>query len=80
MIPIGVTLYSLFKPLCNVLHGEQAEYAQQQPGTKTTINPAEDTRKKECKPNETESNSVTLQCATVAISLPQARRYCNTPP
>jgi len=29
-----------------------AEQAQQHPGVKTAINPAEDNRKKQCKPNE----------------------------
>ena len=37
---------------------EKAEQAQQRPGNKTTINkttihPAEDNRKKQCRPNET---------------------------
>ena len=32
---------------------EKAEYAQLHPGTKTAIDPAEDNRKKQCKPNET---------------------------
>ena len=32
---------------------EKAEQAQQHPGSKTTINPAGDNRKKQCRPNET---------------------------
>ena len=36
---------------------EKAEQAQQHPGTRTTINPAEDSRKKQCRPNETKPNS-----------------------
>ena len=36
---------------------EKAEQAQQQPGTKTTINPAQVNRKKQCGPNETKPNS-----------------------
>ena len=36
---------------------EKTEYAQKHPGVKTTINPAEDNRRKQCKPNETKPNS-----------------------
>ena len=39
---------------------EKAEQAQQHPGTKTTINLAEDNRKKQCKPNEPKPYSVTI--------------------
>ena len=40
-----------------VCYTDQAEQAQQHPGIKTTINPAEDNRKKQCRPNETKPNS-----------------------
>ena len=36
---------------------EKAEQAQQHPGIKTIINPAEDNRKKQCRPNDTKRNS-----------------------
>ena len=35
---------------------EYAQQAQQHPGTKAAINPAEDNRKKQCKPYTTEPN------------------------
>ena len=38
-------------------YAEKAEQAQQQPGIKATINPAEDNCKKQCKPNKTTPNS-----------------------
>ena len=40
-----------------VCYTEKAEQAQQHPGSKTTINPAEDNRKKQCRPDETKPNS-----------------------
>ena len=40
-------LHGTFMSLC---YTEKAEEAQQHPGTKTTINTAEDNRKKQCKP------------------------------
>ena len=36
---------------------EKAEQDQQHPGIKTTINPAEESREKQCRPNETKPNS-----------------------
>ena len=36
---------------------EKAEQAQQHPGINTASNPAEDNRKKQCRPNETKPNS-----------------------
>ena len=37
-------------------YAEKAEQAQQHPGTKTKINPADETRKKQCKPKEAKPN------------------------
>ena len=50
----------LVADLTLVCHMEKAEYAQQHPGTKTTINPAEDNRKKQCKPDKTNPNPITI--------------------
>ena len=36
-------------------YSEKAEHGQQHPGIKTSINPAEDNRKKQCKPKKTQS-------------------------
>ena len=44
------------------VHTEKAEPAQQPPGLQTTINPAEDNRKKQCRPNETSPNILCVIC------------------
>ena len=48
---------------------EKAEQAQEHPGIKTTINPAEDNRTKQCRPNETKPNSNAMH--------PRTRQYCS---
>ena len=40
-----------------ICYAEKAEQAQQHTGIKTTSNPAEDHRKKQCRPNEIKPNS-----------------------
>ena len=47
-----------------------AEQAKQHPGPKTTVNPAQDNRKKQCRTNETKPNSNAIH----------ARKRRNNPP
>ena len=50
-----------------ILHGvtpEKAEEAERHPHTETTINPAEDNRKKQCKPDETKPISSAIHTET----------------
>ena len=49
-----------FLDVTPVCYTEKAEEAQQHPGTKSTINPAEDNCKKQCGPNETTPNAITM--------------------
>ena len=61
MITVAISTRTLTPPTTGtVCYTEKAEQAQQHPGTKTTINPGEDNRKKQCKPNQTKSNSITM--------------------
>ena len=39
----------------------EAEEAQQHPGTKAAINPAEDNCKKQCEPNKIKPNAIPIQ-------------------
>ena len=57
-----------------------AEQAQQHPGVKTAINPAEDNRKKQCKPNETKrtSNAIHLAIDTIIIHTATQRHVART--
>ena len=41
----------------SMCYTEKVERAQQHPGPKTTVNPAQDNRKKQCKPNKTKPHS-----------------------
>ena len=45
---------------CTVSYTENEKDDEQHPGTKTTINPAEDNCKKQCGPTETKSNATTV--------------------
>ena len=45
-----------FRYRCQLCYTEKAEQAQQHLGNQATINPAEDNRKQQCKPNEPKPN------------------------
>ena len=48
---IYILAMALVQSTVTVCYTEKAEQAQQHPGTKATINPAEDNRKEQCRPN-----------------------------